>query len=111
MPAEKPFVVSTRGRPSLPSVQRGRVEKLPSGRWSARYYDEEGKRVRQGGFETKSAARGWLDSRMSEVIALRRGDVVPVSHRPQTVNALLDTFEARHGRCSTRPRSGPTRAR
>lgn len=82
----------------MPSVQRGRVEKLPSGRWSARWYDECGKRRRQGGFSTKSAARTWLDDKMEEVAALRRGDLPPVTHRPRTVNELLDVFVEKHGR-------------
>lgn len=82
----------------MPSVQRGRVEKLPSGRWSARFYDENGERRRQGGFETKTAARDWLDTKTKEVAALRRGDLIPVSHRPTTVDALLDVFIEKHGR-------------
>jgi integrase len=87
---------------TLPSAQRGRVEKLPSGRWSARFYDEHGQRRRQGGFGTKTEARDWLDDKMKEITALRRGDAIPLSHRPSTVSALLDLFEEKHG-CNLDP--------
>jgi integrase len=82
----------------MPAKQHGRVERLPSSRWSARWYDENGKRQRQGGFETKSAARGWLDNKINEVLALRRGDLIPSTDRPETVDLLLDLFLERHGR-------------
>src|SRR5215212_3740387 len=72
----------------MPAVQRGRVEKLPSGRWSVRFYDEHGARKRQGGFDTKTAARQWVDNRAKEVAALRRGD--PVAARRQTIPTLDD---------------------
>ena len=58
----------------MPSRQRGSIEKLPSGRWSVRYYDENGARRRQGGFETKTEAGEWLERRLDGVQALRRGD-------------------------------------
>jgi integrase len=80
----------------MPSTQRGSVVKRGA-RWGARWYDEQGERRFQGGFETKTAARDWVDDQVKEVLALRRGDLIPVAHRPQTVTALLDTFEARHG--------------
>jgi integrase len=81
----------------MPAKQRGRLEKLPSGRWSVRFYDENGVRQRQGGFETKTEAAEWLGRRLDEIQALRRGELVAMSHRPQTVNALLDAFLERHG--------------
>ena len=58
----------------MPARQRGRIEKLPSGRWSVRFYDDAGTRRRQGGFDTKSEAGAWLDRKLDEVEALRRGD-------------------------------------
>ena len=81
----------------MPSVQRGSVVKLPSGTWGVRYYDENGARRRGGGFATRTAAGQWLDNRVKEVAALRRGDLVSREHRPQTVDGLLDTFLERHG--------------
>jgi integrase len=81
----------------MPAKQRGRLEKLPSGRWSARFYDENGVRQRQGGFTTKTQAAEWLGRRLGEVEALRRGELVAASHRPQTVGDLIDVFLARHG--------------
>jgi integrase len=71
-------------------VKRGRT-------WQARYRDENGKQRGQGGFATKSAAADWLEQRAKEVLALRRGDLIPAGHRPQTVDSLLDTFLERHG--------------
>jgi len=80
----------------MPSTQRGSVVKRGS-RWGARWYDEAGTRRFRGGFETKSAAREWLDRKVDEVEALRRGEVIAVTHRPQTIDALLDSFLERHG--------------
>lgn len=80
----------------MPSVQRGSVVKR--GRtWQARYRDENGRQRGQGGFATKTAAADWLEHRAKEVLAFRRGDLIPAGHRPQTVDALLDTFLKRHG--------------
>lgn len=82
----------------MPSVQRGSVVKRGK-RWGARFYDENGARRFQGGFETKTVARDWLDNKVKEVTLLRRGDLFVVARdRPQTVEALLDLFLARHGR-------------
>jgi integrase len=81
----------------MPSVQRGSVRKRESS-WQARYYDERGNRRHQGRFETRTAALEWLDRKVDEVTSLRRGDVVPVRDRPQTVNELLDIFLEKHGR-------------
>jgi integrase len=81
----------------VPSTQRGSVVKRGK-QWAARWYDDQGVRRFQGGFATRSAAGEWLDRKVEEVAALRRGDLLPVSHRPQTVDALVDTFLERHGR-------------
>lgn len=80
----------------MPSVQRGTVEKV-NGKWRARWYDESGFRRAAGGFATKSAAAAVLKQRLEEVESRRRGDVLPVSHRPQTIDDLLDSFLDRHG--------------
>jgi integrase len=81
----------------MPSVQRGRVEKLPSGRWSVRFYDETGARKRQGGFGTKTEARAWADRKAGEVAALRRGDPAAVRRQQMpTLNELCDEFLAQH---------------
>jgi integrase len=82
----------------MPAKQRGWVGK-PRGRktWQARYRDENGNQRGQGGFPTKTAAADWLDNRAKEVAALRRGDLIPIAHRPQTVDNLLDAFLERHG--------------
>jgi integrase len=81
----------------MPSRQRGRIEKLPSGRWSARFYDENGARRRQGGFETKSEAGEWLDRKLDEVAGLRRGDVTAVRRQAMpTLAQLVDEYLEQH---------------
>jgi hypothetical protein len=81
----------------MPSRQRGRIEKLPSGRWSVRFYDEAGERVRQGGFATKSEAGEWLERRLGDVQALRRGDASAVARAEEiTFAELVDRFLAAH---------------
>jgi integrase len=81
----------------MPSLQRGSIVKRGK-TWAARWYDEEGVRRFHGGFPTKTKAVEWLDRRVRDVAALRRGDVLPSSHRPETVDALLDLFLEKHGR-------------
>ena len=81
----------------MPARQRGSVVKR-GGTWHGRYRDENGVQRTQGGFSTKTAAGDWLENRIKEVAALRRGDLIPAEHRPATVDALLDMFLDRHGR-------------
>jgi hypothetical protein len=77
----------------MPAKQSGTVlKRKDTGNWQARYRDELGKQRGRGGFETKTAARDWLNEQLDQVVALRRGDAIPVSHRPRTVSGLLDTF-------------------
>jgi integrase len=81
----------------MPSRQRGTIEKLPSGRWSARYTDEEKRPRRQGGFQTKTEAAQWLGRRTEEVEALRRGDPVVERRREMpTFAELCDEYLAQH---------------
>ena len=48
----------------MPSKQRGTIDKLVSGRWAVRYYDEHDKRRRAGAsFPTKTAAAAWLTAK------------------------------------------------
>jgi hypothetical protein len=80
----------------MPADQLGSVVKL-RGSWGVRYYDEQGKRKRQAGFETKSAATSWLSARDDEVAALRRGDVAVLRRRDMpTLGELVDEFLAQH---------------
>ena len=65
--------------------------------FQARWRDENGKSHGKGGFPSKTAARKWLEDQVKEVAGLRSGDRIPSSHRPQTVDALLDLFLAKHG--------------
>jgi integrase len=81
----------------MPSLQRGSVFKRGN-RWAARWYDDGGERRFQGGFETKTAAREFVDSKVDKVLALRRGDLIPTRDRPATVDVLLDLFLEKHGR-------------
>ena len=81
----------------MPSRQRGRIEKLPSGRWSVRFYDESGARRRQGGFQTKTEAGEWLERRLDDVHALRRGDARAVARAEDiTFEELATRFLAAH---------------
>jgi hypothetical protein len=73
----------------MPSVQRGQVVKL-GGSWG-RWYDEPGERHRQAGFATKSTAREWLDDKVDEVNAVRRGVAIAPAAR-STVTNLVDLF-------------------
>lgn len=81
----------------MPSVQRGQVVKRGK-RWGARWYNENGVRGFQGGFDTKTVAREWVDNKVGEVAALRRGDHLAPTDRSKTVDALLDVFLDKHGR-------------
>lgn len=80
----------------MPARQRGSVDRHGLG-WRARWLDQDGARRSRGGFQTKTAAADYLDTKVKEVVALRRGDLLPAEHRPQTVNALLDVFLQKHG--------------
>lgn len=83
----------------MPSVQRGSVVKLAGG-YGVRFYDENGKRRRQGGFgagrEGKRDALDWLEAKLREVEAVRRGDPVPARRRMPTVQELVDEYVAQH---------------
>jgi integrase len=81
----------------MPSVQRGTVRKRPSGRWEARWYDENGNPRSEGGFETKSAAREWLDPKVEGILAVRRGDPSALRRRQMpTLGELADEFTKQH---------------
>jgi integrase len=81
----------------MPARQRGSVVKRGTV-WQARWRAENGEQRGEGGFETRTAARDWLDDRIEEVLALRRGDHLPTRDRPATVETLLDLFLEKHGR-------------
>lgn len=79
----------------MPSVQRGSVVK--KGTWGARYRDENGKERYHGGFATKSEAREWLDRKVKEVAALRRGDLQTIRRRDMpTLGELVTEFIGQH---------------
>src|SRR5919108_6367066 len=68
----------------MPSVQRGIVEKRSNGRWSARWRDETGRSRRRTfgtGREGKADASTFLQAKLDEVTALRRGDPVTLRRR------------------------------
>jgi integrase len=80
----------------MPSVQRGSVVKRGT-RWGARWYDENGARSFQGGFGTRSAARAFVDSKVEEVAALRRGDPSAIRRREMpTLGELVDEYVGQH---------------
>jgi hypothetical protein len=75
----------------MPAVQRGQVVRRGKRRYGVRWYDEQGARRFQGGFETQSAAREWVDRKVEEVAALRRGDRPSPTDVP-TVSTLVGRF-------------------
>ena len=79
----------------MPARQRGTVERLATC-WSARFVDENGTRRRQGGFATKTEARRWLDRKIDEVEALRRGDCTARSRESLTLSEAAGRFLAQH---------------
>lgn len=80
----------------MPARQRGSAVRRGKS-WAARYRDVEGVQRLRGGFESKSAAREWLDSRVDGVEALRRGDVAALRRQSMpTLQTLVDEFLAQH---------------
>jgi integrase len=80
----------------MPSVQRGNLRKRGVS-WSARWYDESGTRRERGGFATKSEAGEWLDSKLDDVKALRRGKVAAVRRQTMpTLQDLVDEYVEQH---------------
>lgn len=80
----------------MPARQRGEVYKR-HGTWTARWRDETGRRRYQGAFPTKTAAGEWLDTKLDEVGALRRGDPVAIRRRTMpTLGKLVDEFIGQH---------------
>lgn len=81
----------------MPSVQRGSVRKRPSGNWEARWYDDCGSRHTKGGFATKTEALDFLDPKVKDVLAVRRGDVATLRRRRMpTLGELADEFTGQH---------------
>lgn len=80
----------------MPSVQRGSAVKRGR-KWAARWYDENGKPQFRGGFETKTAAREWLEAKVSEVLSVRRGDPVAIRRRQlPTFSQLVEEYLGQH---------------
>jgi integrase len=79
----------------MPKQQAGSVVKRSRRNYGVRYYDANGVRRYQGGFETQTAAESWLRDKVDEVSALRRGDLPHPGELP-TVDELIDTFLATH---------------
>jgi integrase len=86
----------------MPATQRGQLDKLPSGRWRLRWYDQEGER-RSKSFESKSgAARHYRDvvepqlrGEPAPIPELTLAEFVPIylerhaaGVRPKTIDAL-----------------------
>ena len=80
----------------MPAEQRGSVRKRGK-KWQARWLDENGVRRSRSGFATKTAAGEWLDKKLPEIRAMRRGELMSAAERPKTVDELLDIFLEKHG--------------
>ena len=78
----------------MPARQRGSTVRRGKS-WAARYRDAEGIQRLRGGFETKTAAREWLDRKIDGVDALRTGERLSPSAIP-TVTELVEQFLATH---------------
>jgi integrase len=80
----------------MPARQRGSTVRRGQS-WGVGYYDETSARRFQGGFQTKSEARDWLDSRLGTVEAMRRGDVAALRRKQMpTPSELVEEFTAQH---------------
>jgi integrase len=79
----------------MPARQRGSVEKLAKC-WSVRFVNENGVRRRQGGFATKTQARNWLDSKINEIEALRRGEGHAPARQDISVSEAISRYLAQH---------------
>ena len=80
----------------MPASQRGSVVKRGK-RWAARWYDDSDTRRFQGGFDTRTAAREFVDSKVEEVAALRRGDPSAIRRQEMpTFDELADEYVAQH---------------
>lgn len=73
---------------TVPAEQLGQFYRS-GGKWGIRYYDENGVRRRQGGFDTKTQAGKWIDGRLDTVEALRRGDTCAVRRQAMPTFAEL----------------------
>lgn len=80
----------------MPRQARARAYRHGDG-WRACWVDESGVRQRKGGFRTEREAIDYGNARLDEAMALRRGDRIPTSNRPQTVDELLDVFLEKKG--------------
>lgn len=81
----------------MPSHQRGTVTKRPSGKWAARWRDEEGAQRLRGGFTTRSEALAFLGPQLDDVEALRRGDVAALRRREMpTLKQVCAEFLGQH---------------
>ena len=81
----------------MPSAQRGTVQRRESGKWAARWRDEEGTQRLRGGFATRTEALAFLGSKLDEVEALRRGDVAALRRREMpTLEQLTAEFIGQH---------------
>jgi integrase len=80
----------------MPSVQRGSTVKRGH-KWGARWYDESGERQFRGGFGTRSGAREYVDNKVEQVVALRRGDPSVLRRRQMpTLGEPVDEYVGQH---------------
>jgi integrase len=82
----------------MPASQRGQVFRRGEN-WAVRYYDEAGVRRRRSfgpGRDGKAQAADWLNRKLEEVAALRRGDLHPASYAGLTVDEAIDRYLAQH---------------
>ena len=80
----------------MPARQRGSTVRRGKS-WAARYRDAENVQRLRGGFASKTEARTWLDNRVDDVEALRRGDHAALRRQSMpTLSELVAEFTAQH---------------
>jgi integrase len=83
----------------MPPTATGQPYRLSPNRWGIRYYDLDGKRIRQSPFESKSAALAWYRRVVEPQL---RGELAPTPEL--TLSALVALYLERHA-AGVRPRT------
>lgn len=79
----------------MPRTQEGSIIEQGKG-YAVRFRDAQSRSRRQGGFKTERQARRWLDNRLDEIAAERRGEAVHRRVEVVTVNELIDRYLEHH---------------
>lgn len=75
----------------MAAEQQGSLYKTKTGS-GVRYRDAQGRQRRQGGFKNDRQALKWLDTKLDEIAAERRGEIIVRYQEPPTLDALCDEY-------------------